>query len=1126
MSFVHLHTHSHYSLLDGLPKISELISAVKQRGMNAVALTDHGNLYGAIEFYQEATAAGIQPIVGIEAYLAPTSIDTQEPKERPFHIILLAKNRIGYEHLVKLTTIANLQGFYYKPRIDFALLEQYKEGLIVLSGCLSGEISRTILAHGVERAKQVAQKYVSVFGLEHFYLEVQHNPNIPEQATVNAALLQLHQELGIELVATADAHYIDPEDSEAQDVLLCIQTKTLLTDTNRLTMRNEDYSLTTTEVMQQRFANYPRAVENTVKIAAMTNLELELEKIQLPYFTVPDGRTPEAYLRTLCEDGLTRRYPEMSEEIRTRLDYELDIISKTGFASYFLIVQDFINWAKQQGIAVGPGRGSAAGSIVAYLTNITDVDPVHYELLFERFLNPERVSMPDIDTDFADTRRDDVLRYVEQKYGKDHVAQIITFGTMAARASIRDVGRVLGLSYGYCDRISKLIPLFSSLTDAIEQVPELKELVNQDPDAERLVSIAKKLEGVVRHTSTHACAVVVTKDPLDLSVPLQLDQSVGNVITQYSMHPVEALGLLKIDFLGLKNLTIIEQTLEIIEATTDKKIKIDEIPLNDKQTFKLLQKANTIGVFQLESSGMRRYLKQLKPTEFEDIIAMVSLYRPGPMEFIPDYIDGKHGKREITYINNRLKPILEKTYGIAVYQEQVMQIAQRLAGFTYGEADVLRKAVGKKNKQLLDEQEQKMIAGMVRNGISQSVAKQIWEFILPFARYGFNRSHAACYAMIAYRTAYLKANFPAQFMAALLTADYGNIERVALEVHHAQEMGLEVLPPDVNESFGTFSVVKETLGTEKPRLRFSLKAIKNVGEHIVDVIIAQRKNHGPYHSLENFLERVQDKDLNKKSLESLIKTGALDCFGDRNQLLMNMETLLQFAKRSQEEAETGQKNIFGMMEKKPDIKLTLSPVPTLPPNVVLGWEKELLGLYISGHPLAPYTELLQYISHPFNELKEYPKNTLVTLVGMVTSVKRIQTKNGEPMLFAGFADHTTEIEAIIFPKIFQQFSTLWEEDAILAIIGKCSDKDGSMKILVESAQRFVPTELVFALPNRVKKAKFTQLQQLLAAYANGGKYHVFLQSEGKKIDTRTLVNISIIPEVQKLFGQDVLRVVK
>lgn len=1133
MSFVHLHVHSHYSLLDGLSKIPDIVQRATELDMPAVGLTDHGNMHGAIEFYKEAKAAGIKPILGIEAYIAPEGIDSRKPKERPYHLILLATNATGYRNLVDLLTIANVDGFYYKPRFDMALLRQYSEGLIALSGCLSGPLSRALLNHDYNAAVERANEFVDIFGKDRFYLELQHNPNIEEQATVNEGLLRLHHDLDIELVATGDTHYIHPEDAEAQDVLVCIGTKKLLTDTNRMSMKDEDFSFASAAEMEERFKDYPRACENTMKIANMVDIEIDLDTIQLPHFDLPQGiDTANQYLRQLCEDGLAK-YDEVTPEIRERLDYEMGIIENTGYASYFLIVQDFINWAKQQGIAVGPGRGSAAGSIVAYLTGITDIDPIKYELLFERFLNPERISMPDIDTDFADRRRDDVLRYVEEKYGKDHVAQIITFGTIGARAGIRDVGRVLGLSYGYCDRIAKMIPMFTTLQEAIDTVPELKTLMEQDADADRLITIAKKLEGVARHTSIHACAVVITKDPLNTQVPIQVDQASNAMITQYSMDPIEKLGLLKMDFLGLKNLTIIEDTLNIVKETLGEEVSIDEIPLTDKKTFALLKRADTVGVFQLESSGMRRYLKQLKPTEIEDIIVMVSLYRPGPMDFIPQYIEGKHGKRTPTYLDERLRPILEKTYGIAVYQEQIMEIARQLAGFSYGEADVLRKAVGKKIKSLLDEQEHKIIEGMVANGIQSTVAKQIWEFILPFARYGFNRSHAACYAMIAYRTAYLKANYPAQFMAALLNADRENTDRIALEIHHANDMGIEVLPPDINESGVEFTVVRESLEQEDalPRIRFGLSAIKNVGSNIVRRIIEEREENGAYESLEDFLERIKDKDLNKKSLDSLIKAGALDIFGDRSHHLHNMDMLLQYAKTAHTEATTGQANLFNAMAKSERPKLRLEEAPPIEQRQLLNWERELLGLYLSDHPLSHLKSIIEEHGTAISEIKSDSKNKKgLVIIGEVISVHKIRTRKGELMAFIGISDHTGDMEVLVFPSMYDETLSLWNEGDMVKITGKRSDKDGEVKLLVEEAEGFDPEphivrgKCIITVPTQIKKSVFEQLKAIINA--NPGGYMTYLQSNGTIIHTKKRISKDAIPQLNALLESEAVNVIE
>ncbi|MDD5040744.1 MAG: DNA polymerase III subunit alpha, partial [Patescibacteria group bacterium] len=807
--FVHLHVHSHYSLLDGLAKIDDLIEKARSYGMPAVALTDHGVMYGVIEFYQKATKAGIKPIIGVEAYIARNGMHNKRARidERPYHIVLLARTAAGYQNLLKLTAKAHLEGFYYKPRIDLDLLQQHADGLIALTACLQGTVAQSLIAGDEHRAEAFALQLRDIFGEDNFFLEVQDHPSIPHQNEVNDALFEMGKKLNIPVVATNDVHYPSSTDDEIHDILICLQTKKKKQDTDRMSYMGEDFSFKSPEVMQRAFPEHPEALENSVRIANRCNVHLELGKIMLPSFDVPGGKPADDYLRKLCVAGLSYRYPGREDDSRVlkRLDYELSVIKKTGFATYFLIVQDFVNWAKQRSIVVGPGRGSAAGSIVSYLTNITNIDPLKYDLIFERFLNPDRISMPDIDLDFADTRRDEVIKYVEEKYGKDHVAQIITFGTMAARAAVRDAGRVMDLPYSYCDRVAKLIPMFTTIKQALSVNPELRQLYDGEPDGKRLLDAAGKLEGVARHASTHACGVVITKNPLDEYVPLQYatqsdDQT---IITQYSLHAVEALGLLKMDFLGLKNLTILEDAIDIIEKARGKAIQIDTIPLDDKKTYALLQRGATTGVFQLESSGMKRYLKQLKPTEFEHIIAMVALYRPGPMEYIPDFIDGRHGRKQATYLHPKLKPILEKTYGVAVYQEQLMQIARDLAGFSMSEADTLRKAVGKKIKALLDEQRDKLISGMVRNDIKKTIAEKIWKLVEPFARYGFVRAHAACYALIAYQTAYFKANYPDEFMAALLTSDYGDIDRIAIEVEECEQMGIKVLPPDINESYST-----------------------------------------------------------------------------------------------------------------------------------------------------------------------------------------------------------------------------------------------------------------------------------------------------------------------------------
>lgn len=1162
MNFVHLHNHSHYSLLDGLPKIDAIVRRARELDMPAVALTDHGVLYGAVEFYQKARQAGVKPILGIEAYLARNSLSDKQAKvdDRSFHIILLAKNITGYKNLIKLSTLSHLEGFYYKPRIDLAALKKHHEGLICLTACLNGHIPTLLLSKRMDEAREAVAWYKDVFGGD-FYFELQHHPTLPQQAVLNDALIKLGQETGTPLVATNDCHLLTEDDAEAQDILLCIQTKRHIEEKDRMTYMGENMTMRPAEEMTALFADTPEAIENTVKIAEQCNVEIPLGVTQLPHFPTPENKTPNQYLRELCEAGLERRYGEHAydPEVLDRMNYELSVIEKTGYASYFLIVQDFINWAKGQGIVVGPGRGSAAGSIVAYLTNITNVDPLRYKLLFERFLNPDRVSMPDIDIDFADIRRDEVIRYAERKYGKDHVAFIITFGTMAARAAVRDVGRVLGLPYSYCDRVAKLIPMFTDLATALDSVQELREIYANDPDAKRLLDSAKKLEGVARHASRHACGVVITKDPLVEYVPLQrAGQDDDAIITQYSLHPVEDLGLLKIDFLGLSNLTILQKAIEIVEKIRGIKVDTDSLNLEDRKTFRLLQKGQTIGVFQLESSGMRRYLKELKPTTLEDIIAMVALYRPGPMEFIPRFIEGKHGKRVTSFIHPKLEPILETTYGVAVYQEQVMQIARDIAGFTMAEADVLRKAVGKKIASLLGEQRVKFVNGAVKNGITRETAESIFAFIEPFARYGFNRAHAACYGLIAYQTAYFKANFPAEFMASLLSSDQHNTDRIAIEVEECRQMGLAVLPPDINESFASFTVVVEPRqstgqkniesGTEPRTIRFGLNAIKNVGEHVVETIIAERKAHGPFSSLDDFLSRVHSKDLNKKSLESLAKSGALDSLAERNQILGNIDTLLHYAKASETAANNGQTNLFGMLPMDNAPSLRLRNVAPSDERQKLGWERELLGLYISSHPLRPHAELLTKVTTSCVDCHHGKRSSTVKLGGLVTNIQKILTRTGEPMLFVRLEDMTGSLELLVFPKVLATKPTLWQIDQIVLVEGKLSDKDGVMKVLVNEAweytpenlpQQFQPTKNVparpepaeivsIAVPARSEPQLFENLKTLLGSHP--GDVRVFLTIDGtngaRRIETHYRVHCTqqLMQEVERLLGAHAFQV--
>jgi len=1064
--FTHLHVHSHYSLLDGLPKIDELLDYTKELGMDSVAVTDHGVMYGIVEFYKKAKAKGIKPIIGCEVYTAFEKLTDKRPNidNKRNHLILLAKNEQGYTNLVKLVTIAQLDGFYYKPRIDEEVLEKHAEGLIGLSACIQGKIPRLLLANKPEEAEEVAKRYEKFFGKGNFYLEIQHHANIPEQATANKRLIELSKKTGIPLVATNDVHYLRKDDAEAQDILMLINTGADINDPERLSMTQDNFSFYSADEMAEFFKDTPEAIENTQKIADACDVKIELGKTKLPVFPLPAGKTAEEYLEELCWAGIEKRYPEESKaegpELRRRvverLKYELSVVGKTGFAGYFLIVQEFVKWAKDNRIVVGPGRGSAGGSIIAYLSGITNVDPLKHNLLFERFLNPERISMPDIDMDFADRRRDEVIKHVAEKYGQDHVAQIITFGTMAARAVVRDVGRALQYTYSYCDQLAKMIPLGMDLTETLEKVDEFKEKYETDDMAKRLIDLGKKLEGVARHASTHACGVVISEKPLTESVPLQRPRdSEDGVITQYEGHSVEDMGLLKMDFLGLKNLTIIEDTLaRIYVLHNNLKIDLDKIPYDDEKTFKLLQEALTTSVFQLESDGMKRYLKELHPTQFEDITAMVALYRPGPMQFIPDYISRKHSGEKIEYLHPKLEPILKDTQGICIYQEQLMKIAQEVCGFTLGEADVLRKAVGKKIKELLDAQETKFINGAIENGASKKVAAELWQWILPFAQYGFNKSHSAAYATIAYQTAYLKAHYPVEFMAAVLTSEKADVERISFLIDECKKMEVEVLAPNVNESLKNFTVVEG-----KNQIRFGLLAIKNVGKNIVDAIVDERKTNGPFESIGDFIYRVKSKDLNKKSMEALIKAGAFDQFEERNKLLQNLEKMLEIARENNKNGNTNQMGLFANTSVKINHTIKLEDAPPVGDFEKLGWEKELLGLYVSSHPLKGFKKLLEKRTVPISTIDATFVDKKIIVGGLVSSVKKIITKNGKPMLFMKLEDLTGKMEVVIFPNLLERNPVALQESKIILVGGRVDDRNGEIKIVADDAQEIlVPRE--------------------------------------------------------------------
>lgn len=1061
--FVHLHTHSHYSLLDGLAKIDDLLSEAKKYGMESLAITDHGNIYGAIEFYKKAKKAGIRPILGIEAYVAPESRLDREAKhdERYYHMILLCQNETGWKNLLQLITKANFEGYYYKPRIDKELMRQHHEGIIATSGCISGEVCRFLLKNRYAEAKKAALEYEEIFGKGNFFLEIGMHHNVPDVARAQEGLTRIRKETGISFVATQDIHYACKDDAETHDVLLAVQTGNKLSDPDRLSLKDDDFSMRSSEEMAELFKNFEfgeEAIANTAAIAERCNLEIKLGEIHIPKFKTPEGISANEYFHTLIKERMPRRYPNITPEIETRLAYELGIIEKMGFIDYFLVVQDFVNWAKDHGIMVGPGRGSAAGSIISYILGITDLDPLRYNLLFERFLNPERIAMPDIDVDFTDKRRDEVLAYVREKYGENNVAQIITFGTMAARAAIRDAGRAMGLTYGFCDQLAKLVPALphTVLAEAIKTVPELTEMHKNNPDAKKLLDTACRLEGVARHASVHACAVVISERPLVNYLALQrAPQDDSVTITQFEMHTIEDLGLLKMDFLGLKNLTIIEETTRLVKELHGTRIDISKIPLDDPKTFAILRMADTTGVFQFESSGMRRYMKEIKPTEIEDLIALVALYRPGPMELIPTYIKRKHGQEPVSYLHPKLEPILSKTYGVIVYQEQVMDMATEIAGLTKGQGYLLIKAVGKKIKSLLDEQKEKFINGCLTNNIPPAVAQKIWELIEPFARYGFNKAHSACYALIGYETAYLRANYPIEFMTALFNADSDDTDRIAFLVGEAQKSDIKILPPDINKSGVDFM-------PDGPNIRFGLLAIKNVGENIVKAIVEDRSRNGEFASLSDFLNRIHHKDLNKKSLESLVKGGAFDSFGiERNQALSNIEDILKFSADVRRVKTEFQNSLFGT----PTIQKTLTLKPATPATSAekLQWEKELLGLYISDHPLNNFKELLGKTSTKKIKEVTIPANdgARVQTAGVLSSIKKHVTKNGQPMLFAKIEDMDGAVELIVFSDTLQKNPALWTENKVIIVAGRMSWRNDEPKLICEAAK-----ELTLSTPQQ------------------------------------------------------------
>ncbi len=1049
--FVHLHCHSEYSLLDGAARLKALVSRAAELEMPALAVTDHGTMFGVVDFYRLAREAGIKPIIGCEVYVAHRSRFQKEVRrdDNQYHLVLLAENNTGYKNLTHLVSAGYLEGFYYKPRVDRELLEEHREGLIALTGCLAGEVPSQILSGEIEKARESARFYRDLFGRENFFLEL-HDHGLPDQKKVNEVLKQFSREEGIPMVVSNDVHYLQREDAGVHDVLLCIQTGKTVEETERMRFESEEFYFKSGEEVAALFADCPEAVENSARIAERCNVEKDFNKRHLPEFALPPDADADCYLRDRCYEGMKKRYSAITGEMEKRIEYELEVIRQMGYANYFLIVWDIVEYAKKENIIVGPGRGSAAGSLVAYSLGITNIEPLQHSLLFERFLNPERISMPDIDIDFCDDKRDRILSYVCEKYGQERVAQIITFGTMAARAAVRDVGRALAIPYAEVDRIAKLIPMEPNMTiaRALKQSKDLQAVYKEDR-YRFLLDTSMAVEGMPRHASTHAAGVVIAREPLVNHVPLY-KTSDNTVVTQFSMNTLEDLGLLKMDFLGLKTLTIIGEALDNIRKRHGISIAIEEIPLDDSATYELLSHGETTGTFQLESSGMRSVLRDLLPNKFEDIIAVVALYRPGPMEQIPVFIQSKHGRKDIKYAHPVLEPILNETYGVIVYQEQIMEIAAQMAGFTLGQADLLRRAIGKKKKDILDEQRELFINGCMNNGYSRDLAIEIYDLILKFASYGFNKSHAAAYALIAYQTAYLKANYPVEFMAALMTVYYNNSDKVALYIADCKRMGIEVLPPDINESETVFTVVGEG------RIRFGLAAVKNVGLGAIESIIRAREEK-PFLSLRDFCSRVDLRLCNRKVLESLIKCGAFDSLGGhRAQYLATLDDVLLQGQSVQRERENGQVSMFSLMEasvQEEMLKDNLPSIEAFTDKERLSMEKDILGLYISGHPLEPYRPVLEKMTKLTHcaELSEAGDNRQVKVGGIITAVRKFYTRKNKQMAFIKLEDLTGGVEIVIFPDLFEKQSVLLEEDSLVLISGRTDLKEEEeAKIIAET----------------------------------------------------------------------------
>ena len=1068
-NFVHLHNHSEFSLLDGLSKVEPMVKKAKELGMSSIAITDHGNMYGTIKFFQTCKKYEIKPIIGCEIYMAQRSLhDKEAGVDKDYnHLILLAKDLKGYKNLMKIISIAQLEGYYYKPRCDIELLRKYNEGIICLTACLNGYVNDPLLNRNEKEAENRLNKLKEIFDNNRLYLEIQRHINVPRQEELNQKLIEISKKEGIPLVATNDNHYIEKDDSEAQEILLCIGTQTTIDTPNRkLSMIDSpDFYIKNQKEMKELFMNIPEAIENTVKIAQMCNVEIELGKWIMPTFEVPNDITPKDYLKKLIDENVGKRYSEITDEIKERIEYELTVINDKGYATYFLVVADFVNWAKDSDISVGPGRGSAAGSVISYILRITDVDPFYFKLPFERFLNPQRPSAPDIDLDFADTKRDEVISYVTEKYGHDKVAQIITFGTMEAKGSVRDVGRALGMPYSGPDRISKMIPPgwqghSITLDSALNQSPDLKRAYNTEEGTKRLIDLAKKLEGVARHASVHAAGVVIADKDITEYTPLQRETRGGKIITQYDMYTVgeDGVGLLKMDFLGLRNLTIIQEALRFIKENRNEKVDFSQLPLDDKKTYRLLASGENTGIFQLESAGMRRYIKELKPTSIFDLMAMVALYRPGPMQNIPDFIERKHNPEKITYPDPRLKEILKPSYGILTYQDDVLLTAIKLAGFSWLEADKLRKAVGKKIPAEMKKQRDLFIEGVIKHsGLTRKKGEELFDLIAPFAGYGFNKAHAACYATIAYRTAYLKANYGVEFMTALLTAESRGTtgpaknEKMAEAIAECKRLKINVLTPSVNKSGEEFSI------ENYESIRFGLSAIKNVGEAAISTILRARENK-PFDDLMDFVSRVDLSKVNRKTLESLIKAGSFDEFGNRAMMLTAMNEIVDTVNKKTKKVNLNQESLFEDLPDESTLHFDMKAyidVEEFSQKEKLVFERELLGFFLTDHPLnQKLGNLFSLSTHKINEVGELKDGSMIRIGGLISQIKKIFTKrNNEEMAFITVEDHVgASVECVIFPKIFSRDKTLLNKDAIVLITGKIDHKDDAPVILVDNVR--------------------------------------------------------------------------